>query len=175
MDLNLIKRFYEHVESYNKKKYSYTIQNLILKLYNIINLLKIFKEMIEKYDEIDFKILSKEFDYDELQYDLFSILNILQYELSHQKHTPRRQRKNNFIKLKNFYFDEKELEEFKEIKEEIKEEFKEQFKEELQQIKENMQQKFENKQEIKKEIKIDKNNINSIKISSDDKELFLYI
>ena len=183
--MDLIRRFNDHIDGYEKKKYSYTIENMILKLYNIINLVKVFKEMIENYDdEIDFKML-KSINYDELQYDIFTLLNILQHNLFHEKHTPRRQRKKNFIKLKYFYFSEQELkemkEEFTEFKQEFKEEFKEQLKEELQEIKENMQQKFENKhfekkQEIKKEIKIDKNNINSIKISSsDDKELFLYI
>ena len=48
--------------------------------------------MIEKYDKIDFKML-KEIDYDEMQYDGYKILNILQNMLIHQIHTPRRQKK----------------------------------------------------------------------------------
>ena len=162
MDL-LIKRCNKCINDYDNIKYSYTNENLVLKLCNMINVVKIFKEIIEKYNdnEIELHIIKMlKIDYDELQYDLFTIITILEHNI---KKTPRRQRKRDFIKRKYFFYNFNE--EIEEMKKEIKND-----------LKEDIKQKFEKKQEIKKEIKIDKNNINSIKISSsDDKELFLYI
>jgi len=98
---DIIRRYNKHINNYNEIKYSYKIENIILKLYNMIHVVKIFKAMMEKYDEIDFKML-KIIDYNELEYDSFSLLNILEHSLN--KKTPRRESKKQFIKRKYFYY-----------------------------------------------------------------------